>query len=108
MQASHSTQVLSPRLYPPGFERISNLKSVCVWRTSGPTRLVVEGSTIRNVVGGLDVFRGGTKPRDQPRKSDRYYIAESTQGDVAMCGPFKDVPHGHYPSSWPVWALPST
>lgn len=105
MQGSNSTQVLTPELYPPGFEKIANLQSVCVWRTTATTKFVSDGTTITNIVGGLDVFRAGTKPGDPTLKSERYLIAESTDSRVSMIGPIKDVPHGHYPATLPPWAV---
>ncbi len=107
---SNSTQVLSTDLYPPGFANIANLKSVCVWQTTAPTKFVLDGTTVHGVRGGVEVFRGGTKPHDPPLKYERYLITESTRGDISMIGPFKNVPPlGHYPETLPPWAvLPPT
>jgi hypothetical protein len=106
MVGSASTQILPSSLYPPGFEKITNLKSVCVWKTTAPTKFVLDRTTIHNVVGGLEVFRGGRRPGDRALKYERHLIAESTGGAVSMIGPFKNVPPlGHYPKALPPWAV---
>ncbi len=111
MQASNTTQLLSPAQYPRGFEKITNLKCVCIWRTTAKTKLAYDGTTIHNVVGGVEVFRGGTRQGGPALKYERHLIAESSGRQVSVIGPFKDVPPlGHYPAALPPWATvrPST
>jgi hypothetical protein len=91
--------------WPTFCHGVPGIVGVWGWPTTGPVTVRSDGTTLRGVVGVLDVLRrDANAPTSQRVKSYRHYLVETTDGAVRRAGPFRDVDYGHWRADLSPWA----